>query len=732
MIPAEPTLSMELMKNRGNCLSQWKKQLDETPSPSVLAGILAVSPTVSLRDMAQYLRMAPKMAQEIVSGAIRDEFGWEGILSVCCLLCKRIPEFGDDAVSGDFCDFALWLIDEAFHHPERSPDFETICGMCEELLLELCSALGKGTIFDSAMVGGKAGDGGKKRSRGISSLCVDVDAYEVTAEMEPIPAEPVEEKPVPPVPSKPVETVKRSSKKVSAGMRVKKERQIHTGFSDSEEETPLRSRKRRVIRYQPEGEEEVKEGEVKDGEVKDMKDMKDGEVKDMKDMKDGEVKSEDKDIKDKDMKDMKDGEMKDDTVTTMKEAETPSETAAEKPAKPTEKPQSVEDTKEAATSGKATTISDQTSEKPAETPATHETPVVTKDDSDWTDSDWSPAPPQSPRDSWSDASSPRILHETPEKVPNSVILTFSPRDPMMTAALPRFHNETPIPGSRLWWLLRCFLECRNTDDFRRLQLLRALRTVSSAEIVQELVMAEIVEIVVSRELTEEARKLVEECVNETSEVAIRSALDETLARLREFHPAEDAGVSLMTQMIWLHLIGYRHLPENWLFNALTEIALFLFPPTNEETPSDISFTEFALSRYLEILAVLTPEHKPIFLAGTRLNVFLGVSPQLGSLTTQGLNRVLKVCEESCLEGTLLVGVRTCLKIDAIPRCDRIAVSDILRRAAKSRTEEMKTVVEQLTEEERKRVRALLSSGAKKKVVKSIEFGFSDWCGVCLE
>lgn len=137
-------------------------------------------------------------------------------------------------------------------------------------------------------------------------------------------------------------------------------------------------------------------------------------------------------------------------------------------------------------------------------------------------------------------------------------------------------------------------------------------------------MAEIVEIVVSRELTEEARKLVEECVNETSEVAIRSALDETLARLREFHPAEDAGVSLMTQMIWLHLIGYRHLPENWLFNALTEIALFLFPPTNEETPSDISFTEFALSRYLEILAVLTPEHKPIFLAGTRLNVFLGV------------------------------------------------------------------------------------------------------------
>ena len=424
------------------------------------------------------------------------------------------------------------------------------------------------------------------------------------------------------------------------------------------------------------------------------------------------------------MKDMKDGEMK--------EAETPSETAAEKPAKPTEKPQSVEDTKEVAISGKATTISDQTSEKPAETPATHETPVVTKDDSDWTDSDWSPAPPQSPRDNWSDASSPRILHETPEKVPNSVILTFSPRDPMMTAALPRFHNETPIPGSRLWWLLRCFLECRNTDDFRRLQLLRALRTVSSAEIVQELVMAEIVEIVVSRELTEEARKLVEECVNETSEVAIRSALDETLARLREFHPAEDAGVSLMTQMIWLHLIGYRHLPENWLFNALTEIALFLFPPTNEETPSDISFTEFALSRYLEILAVLTPEHKPIFLAGTRLNVFLGVSPQLGSLTTQGLNRVLKVCEETCLEGTLLVGVRTCLKIDAIPRCDRTAVSDILRRAAKSRTEEMKTVVEQLTEEERKRVRALLSSGAKKKVVKSIEFGFSDWCGVCLE
>ena len=94
----------------------------------------------------------------------------------------------------------------------------------------------------------------------------------------------------------------------------------------------------------------------------------------------------------------------------------------------------------------------------SENPLDRVQPVVTKDDSDWTDSDWSPAPPQSPRDSWSDASSPRILHETPEKVPNSVILTFSPRDPMMTAALPRFHNETPIPGSRLWWLLRCFLE----------------------------------------------------------------------------------------------------------------------------------------------------------------------------------------------------------------------------------------------------------------------------------
>ena len=79
---------------------------------------------------------------------------------------------------------------------------------------------------------------------------------------------------------------------------------------------------------------------------------------------------------------------------------------------------------------------------------------------------------------------------------------------------------------------------------------------------------------------------------------------------------------------------------------------------------------------------------------------------------------------------MLVGVRTGLKIDAIPRCDRTAVCDFLRRVTKNRTEEMKTVVEDLTEEERKRVKVLLSIGTKKKVVKSIELGFSDWYCVC--
>ena len=472
----------------------------------------------------------------------------------CCHLCKRIPDFGNDGISGDFCDFALWLVDEAFHHPERSLDFETICGVCEELLLELCSVLGKGTFFSSAMVAGKAGDGGKKRSCGISSLCVDVNAYEVTEEIEPIPAEHVEaqstkpaEKSLPAVSLKPVESVKQSSKNIPAGNRVKKGRQIHTGFSDSEDETPARSRKRRVIRYQPkgddgdEGDETPVEGEERVGDKESVKDMNEESMKDM-----AEQTAED----------------------------TPDETAADakETAGAADKETANDGDKETTciTSEETNTILKQANETTPEEAAiparvddnTNKTPIVVNDDSDWTDSDWSPAPQQSPRDSWSDASSPRIIHETPEKASNSTILTFSPRDPMMTATLPRFHNETPMPGSRLWWLLRCFLECKNTDVFRRLQMLRALRNASSAEIVQELVMAEIVGFVVSRELTEEAKKLVEECVNETSEVAIRSALDETLARLREFHPVDAASVSLMTQMIWLHLIGYRHLPEN--------------------------------------------------------------------------------------------------------------------------------------------------------------------------
>ena len=737
---------MEMIKNRGNCVNQWNKQLNETPLPTVLAGILAVSSTVSSRDVARYLRMLPKMAQECVNGAIRDEFGWEAILSICCLLCKRIPEFGSDGVSGDFCDFALWLIDEAFHHPERSPDFETICGLCEVLLLELCSVFGKGTFFDSAMVGGKVDNGGKRRSRGISALCADIDVYEVTEEIEPIPAGHADDdsvkpagQPVPTVSPKPVEITKRSSKKLPAGNRVKKERQIHTGFSDSEDETPARSRKRRVIRYQPESETPAGDGEgsvSEKGVTEGSRSVGDQSVGD-RSVDDESVdetidKSMDKPIDDTSIDKSIDksihkpshpssavtGDNK--TVDTKTADETSARTADE-----TARAGDKEDN--------SPTDNTPTGNTPTDNTPTHETPVtptVINDDSDWTDSDWSPAPIQSPRDSWSDTSSPRVIHETPEKAATFLQQTFSPRDPMTTATLPRFRNETPMPGSRLWWLLRCVLECRNGDVFRRFQVLRALRNASSAEIVQELVMAEIAGFVVSQELTEEARKLVEECVNETSEVAIRSALDETLARLREFHPTDAAGVSLMTQMIWLHLVGYRHLPENWLFNALTEIALLLFPLTNKPLSAGVSLTETALSGYLEILAVLTPEHKPVFLAGTRLNVFLSVSPQLGSLTTQGLTLLLKVCGETCVEGALLVGVRTCLKIDAIPRCDRAAVCDFLRRVAKSRTEEMKVVVEELTEDEKKRVRTLLSSGTKKKVAKSIEFGFSDWCGVC--
>ena len=571
-------------------------------------------------------------------------------IAACTWICKNIGVFENDEICSDFCNYALSVLYSVITSCDRtSPDFGILRSNCVTLLCSICSVFARNpSYFGSVMIPGESEELKEIRQRGMKELCMNPDNWEVSEEIENCGTlsavgkssvernekskkEKSREKDAPREnrvekgDEKKESSVKtrRVSRASQPGL-VRTEKQIHTGFTDDEEEIERRTRERRlrVLDYVP------KLDESPDNQPTGFEHTVD-----------------------------------DETPVN----ETP---ANETPANET----SVNETP---------TINESISEplpaEPTQAPNRITQPTVSETD-DWDDE----APIQPVKtdysENWDESSTcdERTIH---------------------------IHNETPSIGSRLWKVLRCVKECWSDCVKEELMLIKALVTMSDAEIVKEFVMARIVDMLSTQELSEIEMNSVKECLQLLkSEIVFRVASDLSVKRLRELQTEQS-----IRQLVSMNLMEYEILPANWLFNNMTEIMLILFSPL-----SSPECLRASLKVYSFALTVLSEVHCDLLLRVTRLNVFLVIPPLIPMMKGDELLCLLRVCERVSEGDGFEVSVRVCVRMSVNDACDRNAMIQFISSLANHHKDTMKETVMKMSQSERMILKELLNQGMKEK------------------
>lgn len=284
-------------------------------------------------------------------------------------------------------------------------------------------------------------------------------------------------------------------------------------------------------------------------------------------------------------------------------------------------------------------------------------------------------------------------------------MIFLLSDPFAYSPLTHIHNETPSIGSRLWKVLRCVKECWSDCVKEELMLIKALVTMSDAEIVKEFVMARIVDMLSTQELSEIEMNSVKECLQLLkSEIVFRVASDLSVKRLRELQTEQS-----IRQLVSMNLMEYEILPANWLFNNMTEIMLILFSPL-----SSPECLRASLKVYSFALTVLSEVHCDLLLRVTRLNVFLVIPPLIPMMKGDELLCLLRVCERVSEGDGFEVSVRVCVRMSVNDACDRNAMIQFISSLANHHKDTMKETVMKMSQSERMILKELLNQGMKEK------------------
>ena len=354
-------------------------------------------------------------------------------------------------------------------------------------------------------------------------------------------------------------------------------------------------------------------------------------------------------------------------------------------------------------------ISEPLPAEPTQAPNRITQPTVSETD-DWDDE----APIQPVKtdysENWDESSTcdERTIHihnETPLRSTPPQLNDFSPSDPFAYSPLTHIHNETPSIGSRLWKVLRCVKECWSDCVKEELMLIKALVTMSDAEIVKEFVMAKIVDMLSTQELSEIEMNSVKECLQLLkSEIVFRVASDLSVKRLRELQTEQS-----IRQLVSMNLMEYEILPANWLFNNMTEIMLILFSPL-----SSPECLRASLKVYSFALTVLSEVHCDLLLRVTRLNVFLVIPPLIPIMKGDELLCLLRVCERVSEGDGFEVSVRVCVRMSVNDACDRNAMIQFISSLANHHKDTMKETVMKMSQSERMILKELLNQGMKEK------------------
>ena len=601
-------------------------------------------------------------------------------IAACTWICKNIGVFENDEICSDFCNYALSVLYSVITSCDRtSPDFGILRSNCVTLLCSICSVFARNpSYFGSVMIPGESEELKEIRQRGMKELCMNPDNWEVSEEIENCGTlsavgkssvernekskkEKSREKDAPREnrvekgDEKKESSVKtrRVSRASQPGL-VRTEKQIHTGFTDDEEEIERRTRERRlrVLDYVP------KLDESPDNQPTGFEHTVDDETP-VNETPANETPA---------------------NETSVNETPTINESISEPlPAEPTQAPNRI-------TQPTVSETDDWDDEAPIQ-------PVKTDYSENWDES------------STCDERTIHIHNETPLRSTPPQLNDFSPSDPFAYSPLTHIHNETPSIGSRLWKVLRCVKECWSDCVKEELMLIKALVTMSDAEIVKEFVMARIVDMLSTQELSEIEMNSVKECLQLLkSEIVFRVASDLSVKRLRELQTEQS-----IRQLVSMNLMEYEILPANWLFNNMTEIMLILFSPL-----SSPECLRASLKVYSFALTVLSEVHCDLLLRVTRLNVFLVIPPLIPMMKGDELLCLLRVCERVSEGDGFEVSVRVCVRMSVNDACDRNAMIQFISSLANHHKDTMKETVMKMSQSERMILKELLNQGMKEK------------------